>query len=124
MHTSTSNLLVILSYLQVTLVEFGRFRTKAFSSCAASDGIFTHPAYKDMPATTSNVLRAMNGNVPLNGDPKKAAKALWKLSKLENPPLRLALGKDAVEVVRRQADLLKQGADEFANWSNDLECED
>jgi hypothetical protein len=106
------------------LVEFGRFRTNIYSSSIASGGIFTHPAYKEMASATSNIMRSMNGNLPLQGDPKKAAEAIWKLSQLEAPPLRLALGKDATQVIRQQADQLRQSADNLMDWSEDLDFDE
>jgi hypothetical protein len=44
-------------------------------------------------------LQKMEGQQP--GDPGKAASAILRLSEMENPPLRLALGKYAVEKVER-----------------------
>jgi hypothetical protein len=73
-----------------------------------------------MVSATSNVFRAINGDVPLPGDPKKAAEAMWKLSRLEKPPLRLALGKDAMQAIREQAEHLKRSVDEYASWSEDV----
>jgi hypothetical protein len=36
------------------------------------------------------------------GDPTKASKALYELAVMENPPLRVALGSDAYQVVMKK----------------------
>jgi hypothetical protein len=74
----------------VTLAEFGLFRTAVFASASAQGDIYTNPTYEDMPNAGSNVLR----------DPAKAAEAIWYLIRLEKPPLRLALVKDAIRGVK------------------------
>ena len=33
------------------------------------------------------------------GDPSKAARAMWEVAKMQDPPLRAALGTDAYQVV-------------------------
>jgi hypothetical protein len=49
-----------------------------------------------MPNAGSNVLRDPAVIIPLLGDPAKAAEVIWNLIRLEKPPLRLALVKDAI----------------------------
>lgn len=34
------------------------------------------------------------------GDPPKAAKAMWEVAKMDNPPLRVVLGSDAYDMVQ------------------------
>jgi len=45
------------------------------------------------------------GNQP--GDPKKAAQVIRKISSMENPPLRLLLGSDAIKYADYKAQQLK-----------------
>lgn len=55
--------------------------------------------------------QAKNGNQP--GDPVRAAEALLVLVEAESPPARLFLGEDALGLVGRKLDAMR---DELAAW--------
>jgi NAD(P)-dependent dehydrogenase (short-subunit alcohol dehydrogenase family) len=77
--------------IKVTIVEPGGFRTDfAGSSTQLSEG---HPEYDSTVGATARFQRNYNGKQP--GDPKKAAQAIVRLTREQNPPLRLLLGSDA-----------------------------
>ncbi|MEI9998180.1 MAG: hypothetical protein WDO13_02920 [Verrucomicrobiota bacterium] len=57
-------------------------------------------------------LEARDGSQP--GDPRKAAAALLQLVDLPEPPMRLALGNDAMAVLRFS---YKTNAEELERWA-------
>lgn len=81
--------------VQVTVVEPGGFRTDfAGASTTLHEG---RREYDAVVGATARAQRAYDGRQP--GDPARAAAALLKLAALERPPLRLALGSDALEII-------------------------
>ena len=54
------------------------------------------------------------------GDVDKATQKIYEISKLENPPMRLSLGKDCLELTRAQVQRLTVDLDECEKWSEDL----
>ena len=89
---------------KVTLVPLGGFATNAVSVGMVK--LPQHPAYTD-PALLSSVYRkavlasTQKEKDPLyqvKGDTAKAVRALYRLSELESPPLRLVLGKDCLDI--------------------------
>ena len=82
--------------IKVTLIEPGGFRT----DWGGSSMVYTEPG-EDYRSTIQDMLdyHHQAGNEP--GDPAKAAQAIITIVNEENPPLRLLLGKDAVQLARR-----------------------
>jgi NAD(P)-dependent dehydrogenase (short-subunit alcohol dehydrogenase family) len=84
--------------IKVTLVQPGPFRTDFISRSMET----TSSSIEDYDGTVgkfSAFLKKMEGHQP--GDPLKAAEAIRQLSEMENPPLRLMLGKYAMEKTER-----------------------
>jgi NAD(P)-dependent dehydrogenase (short-subunit alcohol dehydrogenase family) len=84
--------------IKVSLVQPGPFRTDFISRSMEK----TPSVVSDYAGTVGKFaafLQKMEGQQP--GDPAKAAAAILKLSEMENPPLRVALGKYAMEKVER-----------------------
>jgi len=81
--------------IKVTLIEPGGFRTDWGGSSMA----YTEPS-EDYRSTVQSILDYHNqaGNEP--GDPAKAAQAIITIVNEANPPLRLLLGKGAVQLAR------------------------
>ena len=77
--------------IRVTIVEPGGFRTDWAGSSMRAD-----PYNPDYDATVGTVNAYRNKNDAAHGDPAKGAQAILKLAALEQPPLRLLLGSDAV----------------------------
>jgi NAD(P)-dependent dehydrogenase (short-subunit alcohol dehydrogenase family) len=97
--------------IRVTIVEPGGFRTDfAGRSIGKSERVLSD--YADTPG---GALRAMlaqyHGREP--GDPVKAAGAILKLVDSPSPPLRLALGPDALALLRGR---LTQVAKDYEDW--------
>src|ERR1700674_2028881 len=107
--------------VKVTIIEPGGFRTDfAGSSTAIREG---RPEYDATVGKTAQFQREYNGKQP--GDPAKAAAAVLQIASLNDPPLRLLLGSDAVRFVE-QNDLAKMESDR--KWkdlsiSTDIELE-
>lgn len=92
--------------IKVTIVEPGGFRTDfAGSSTTLHAG---RPEYDSTVGAAARFQREYDGKQP--GDPAKAAVAILRLTAMEQPPLRLLLGSDAVRAVE-QADLARLEGD-------------
>jgi len=102
--------------IKVTLVEPGPFRTLwAGASSARSKKLI-----EDYDATAGELIRTINGYAGTQpGDPVKAAKAIMKVVNNPDPPLRLALGKIALEAIRKKLLSLQQNYDEWEEVSVD-----
>ena len=57
------------------------------------------------------------------GDPHKAAKAILTALDASDPPLRLALGADAVDALRAKHDRLRDDLDQWEAVSRDTELD-
>jgi NAD(P)-dependent dehydrogenase (short-subunit alcohol dehydrogenase family) len=84
--------------IKVTLVQPGPFRTD-FISRSMETAPSSLGDYAGSVGKFAAFLQKMDGHQP--GDPAKAAEAIRQLSEMENPPLRLMLGKYALEKTER-----------------------
>jgi len=81
--------------VHVTIVEPGGFRTDfAGSSTTLHEG---RREYDAVVGATARAQRDYDGRQP--GDPARVGTALVQLASLDRPPLRLALGSDALEII-------------------------
>jgi NAD(P)-dependent dehydrogenase (short-subunit alcohol dehydrogenase family) len=88
--------------VRVTIVEPGGFRTDfAGSSTKLHAG---RPEYDATVGAAARFQQDYNGKQP--GDPTKAAAILLRLADMDNPPLRLVLGRSAVDAAEKN-DLLR-----------------
>ena len=78
--------------IKVTMIEPGGFRTDFAGSSQTIQA--DNPAYAATVGAAARFQREFDGSQP--GDPKKAAAVLLKVAGLDDPPLRLLLGSDAV----------------------------
>lgn len=81
--------------VRVTIVEPGGFRTDFAGSSTSIDA--GRPEYDAVVGAAARMQRAYDGSQP--GDPRRGAKAVLDIVNAENPPLRLPLGKDAVDAI-------------------------
>ncbi|WP_326599178.1 oxidoreductase [Streptomyces sp. NBC_01803] len=81
--------------IRVLIVEPGAFRTEFNSALRTAESIADYDA---TVGPVRDVLDSAHGKQP--GDPDKAAAALLVALDLPNPPLRLALGDDAMIAIR------------------------
>ncbi|UVD55546.1 oxidoreductase [Rhizobium sp. Pop5] len=93
--------------IKVTVIEPGGFRTDfAGASTVLAEG---RAEYADTVGATVRFQREYDGRQP--GDPAKAAAAVIHIAGLEEPPLRLLLGSDAVRNVEK-ADAVRIRSDQ------------
>jgi NAD(P)-dependent dehydrogenase (short-subunit alcohol dehydrogenase family) len=97
--------------VKVTIVEPGAFRTDWGGSSMQLAEV--HPDYDSTVGQMNRYRLETDGKQP--GDPAKAAEAILHVTNLDNPPLRLLLGKDALTHADRAA---KSRADEAAAWAH------
>jgi NAD(P)-dependent dehydrogenase (short-subunit alcohol dehydrogenase family) len=96
--------------IRVTLVEPGPFRT----DWAGSSSVRSRKIISDYDSTAGERIRSINGiSGKQPGDPVKAAKAIIRVVAADKPPLRLALGKIAVEVIHNKIRLVEK---ELGEW--------
>jgi NAD(P)-dependent dehydrogenase (short-subunit alcohol dehydrogenase family) len=95
--------------VRVLIVEPGSFRTELLGgSLRSADPI---AAYEQSVGATRAYVEDENGRQA--GDPAKAAAAIIDSLDADDPPLRLALGADAVEAIRAKHEAL---AAELSKW--------
>jgi NAD(P)-dependent dehydrogenase (short-subunit alcohol dehydrogenase family) len=96
--------------VHLTIVEPGPFRTDwAGASSVRSAKII--PAYQPSAGERINFLNGISGKQP--GDPAKAAKAIIKVVDSDNPPMRLVLGKPALDAIREKFQMVEK---EMSEW--------
>jgi NAD(P)-dependent dehydrogenase (short-subunit alcohol dehydrogenase family) len=78
--------------IKVTIIEPGGFRTDFAGSSQTI--LADNPVYASTVGATARFQREYDGTQP--GDPKRAAAAILNVAGLDDPPLRLLLGRDAV----------------------------
>jgi NAD(P)-dependent dehydrogenase (short-subunit alcohol dehydrogenase family) len=78
--------------IKVTIIEPGGFRTDFAGSSQTI--LADNPAYASTVGAAARFQREFDGAQP--GDPKKAAAAVLHIARLDQPPMRLLLGRDAV----------------------------
>jgi NAD(P)-dependent dehydrogenase (short-subunit alcohol dehydrogenase family) len=97
--------------IKVTLVEPGPFRTNFLGSSLALAERSIDAYQETVGAFRKFMTERSNGNQ--EGDPVKGAMAVFDITNLDNPPLRLPLGKSAVTVIQAKLDLIKQDLERF-----------
>jgi NAD(P)-dependent dehydrogenase (short-subunit alcohol dehydrogenase family) len=96
--------------VKVTIVEPGSFRTDwAGSSMRIDDG---GSDYAESVGFMSRYRRDSEGKAP--GDPAKAGRVLVDIVGLDDPPLRLLLGSDALGIAEKHN---RELAEEIATWA-------
>ena len=96
--------------IKVTIVEPGAFRTDWGGS-----SMRMLPVSKDYEATVGKMnryRREVDGQQP--GDPARAARIITEIARLDQPPLRLLLGSDALRIAGESA---QARAAETAGWA-------
>jgi NAD(P)-dependent dehydrogenase (short-subunit alcohol dehydrogenase family) len=101
--------------IRVLIVEPGAFRTGLLGgSMHRSREI---DAYAATVGTTRAYVQSSDGTQP--GDPRKAAAAILTALDAPDPPLRLALGADAVEAIRGKHERLRADLEAWEQVSRD-----
>ena len=98
--------------IKVLIVEPGAFRTDWAGRSMIESPVVIND-YAETAGKRRNATRAVSGTQP--GDPAKAARAIIKAVDAEQTPLRLLLGKSALDVVDKRLDTLKE---QFQAWKD------
>jgi NAD(P)-dependent dehydrogenase (short-subunit alcohol dehydrogenase family) len=96
--------------IKVTLIEPGAFRTD-FNGRSLAVAERAIDAYTTMSSAALQWFKEMDGQQP--GDPAKAAQAIIQAVESPNPPMRLALGTDAMSLIQDKLESVKT---DLANW--------
>ena len=95
--------------VHVTMVEPGGFRTGFAQAAHETDE--GRPEYDAVVGAAVRMQRDYDGRQP--GDPAKAAAVVLEFANMERPPLRIALGSDAVNAI---AATDRQRLEELERW--------
>jgi NAD(P)-dependent dehydrogenase (short-subunit alcohol dehydrogenase family) len=107
-------------HIKITLIEPGLFRTSMIQNHATEP---IHPAYESNPSLPTRKYRALYPDIEdthFNGDPAKFAEVAFKLSRLDDPPIRLPLHRVALESARKKGQSLLETAENWSSWSDDV----
>jgi NAD(P)-dependent dehydrogenase (short-subunit alcohol dehydrogenase family) len=99
--------------VRVLIVEPGAFRTE-FGGHRMHRST-TIEAYQVSTGQTRTAVDSMDGTQP--GDPAKAGQAILEALDSDDPPLRLALGNDAVDSIRGHHEQLRTDLDRWEKLS-------
>ncbi|KAF9218483.1 NAD(P)-binding protein, partial [Gyrodon lividus] len=104
--------------IKVTIVEPGPFRTQL--SQANSNIALAHPAYTDPSLPGSKFRQLFRTGVFYDGDPEKACVAFEKVSRLEDPPIRLPLHRRVLAIASGKGKSLLETVEKYKDWSEGL----
>lgn len=102
--------------IKVTAIEPGAFRTDwATRSMKESEAPITD--YADV-AARKDLIKQFADHLP--GDPRKVAEAVLMVTTLDEPPLRLLLGRDVLKAMRDKIAALSASIDEWEAVTKDV----
>ncbi len=82
-----------------------------------------HPAYSNPNLPVTQMRKHWDSFSP-KGDAQKGVDAFYKIASLENPPLRVPLGKDSIAMLRKKIASLTADVDNYEYLSEDLEVDE
>jgi NAD(P)-dependent dehydrogenase (short-subunit alcohol dehydrogenase family) len=94
--------------IKVTLIEPGAFRTD-FNGRSLATAEQPIDAYATVSGATLQWFKQMDGHQP--GNPAQAAQAIIQAVESPNPPMRLALGTDAISLIQEKLASVKTDLD-------------
>lgn len=100
--------------IHVSIIEPSGFRTD-WAGRSVIESATTIDDYQETAGARSKALRAGSGHQA--GDPVRAAQAVIDIARLEQPPLRLLLGKAAYNTAIAHLDELRQNFDQWREVS-------
>jgi len=101
--------------VKATVVYPGYFRTDFLTSDSIKTPKQPIQEYEDARASEEAPLNSINGNQP--NDPEKAADVLIALSKEQNPPVHLLLGKDAYDMLTNKIEIISKDAEQWKSYT-------
>ena len=103
--------------MKVTIVEPGLFRTSILDKIMV---IPTHPLYtKPSLPNVKNREFFTSKDIP-GAETAQGAKIIYQLASVENPPLRVPVGKDALDAHREGAQEASAVVNDLHGWSEGL----
>jgi NAD(P)-dependent dehydrogenase (short-subunit alcohol dehydrogenase family) len=102
--------------IKVTAIEPGAFRTD-WATRSMKESAAPIADYADV-AARKDLIKQFADHLP--GDPKKVAEAVLMVSQLEEPPLRLLLGRDVLKAMRDRLATLSSSIDEWEAVTRDV----
>lgn len=82
-----------------------------------------HPAYTNPDLPCNRMRSTYIGDMVVWKDTRKCAEVFYRSGVLPDPPLRIAVGKDAVEAARKKIAVWTESLDQYERWSDRLEAE-
>ncbi|EIW75868.1 NAD(P)-binding protein [Coniophora puteana RWD-64-598 SS2] len=102
--------------IKITIVEPGPFRTRIMNENVKI--VDPHPAYSDPEMAGTKFKKYITG--PASGDTEKAVRVIDRLSRLEDPPVRLPLHSLVLQRTRDKIKSFAETVDEYGSWCDDL----
>lgn len=96
--------------IKLTIVEPGPFRT-GFANAAFIETENKIEDYQTTSGAFKERMKAVDGKQ--EGDPAKAAKAIIQITNIENPPLRLPLGKVPLTTIQMKIDSVQKDLNDW-----------
>ena len=104
--------------IKVTAIEPGAFRTD-WAARSMWESATPIGDYDDTVGSRKTMIKEFANHLP--GDPRKAADAVLMVTGLDDPPLRLLLGRDVLKAVRDKLAAFSASIDEWAPVTKDVE---
>jgi NAD(P)-dependent dehydrogenase (short-subunit alcohol dehydrogenase family) len=101
--------------IHATVVYPGYFRTDFLTKGSVKTPVHSIEEYEVARQSEKLHLDSINGNQP--NDPDKAADVLIAISKEENPPVHLLLGKDAYDLLQTKTNIISKDAEQWKEHS-------
>lgn len=101
--------------IKVTIIEPGAFRTAFRTNASRKPPAHLIADYAQTSGKTRELVQAMDGKQP--GDPLKAVAAMIQVVESDDPPLRLALGEDAVKGITQKLEAMKASLEQWKDVS-------
>jgi NAD(P)-dependent dehydrogenase (short-subunit alcohol dehydrogenase family) len=102
--------------IKVTAIEPGAFRTD-WATRSMKESARPVADYAEV-AARKDLIKQFADHLP--GDPRKVAEAVLIVTKLDDPPLRLLLGRDVLKAMRDKITAMTASMDEWASVTKDV----
>lgn len=103
--------------IKVTAIEPGAFRTD-WAARSMQESTTPIADYDDNVGTRKTMIKEFANHLP--GDPRKVAEAVLMVTALDEPPLRLLLGRDVLKAVRDKLAEFSASIDEWESVTKDV----
>ncbi|KAJ7058835.1 NAD(P)-binding protein [Mycena amicta] len=105
--------------IKISIIGPGGFKTGMHNDRTLN---FPAPPAYDKHGLPSRLVRQwFEDGSGIRGDPVAAAEAFFKFSLLDAPPMRWAVGKDAIDSARTKIKTVAEETDAYESWSEGLE---